>query len=164
MKTPGSTYRIQFHKDFRFGQALELLPFLERMGITDVYASPIMRARKGSQHGYDVTDPARVNPESGNEEEFERFAAELKQRNMAIVEEEVDADRTIRIRIHFRPKQELIRCCRGLVRRGHSSRATALYLTRGNRLEIPWPTHHRTGSAAAHSPRSLPPDCCACAA
>ena len=62
---PLTTYRIQFHRRFRFEHARALVPYLEALGVTDLYASPILKARKGSSHGYDVTDPTRLNPELG---------------------------------------------------------------------------------------------------
>ena len=65
MRIPSSTYRVQFNKDFRFEQARKLLPYLRQIGITDLYASPVFKARQGSMHGYDVVDPTCVNPEIG---------------------------------------------------------------------------------------------------
>ena len=85
MRTPTSTYRIQLNKDFRFEHARELLPYLERIGISHLYASPVFQARKGSMHGYDVTDPTRVNAELGTPEEFDALAADLKARGMQLL-------------------------------------------------------------------------------
>ena len=59
---PGSTYRFQFNAEFRFEDARQLLPYLHALGITHCYASPILRARSGSQHGYDITDHNTINP------------------------------------------------------------------------------------------------------
>jgi len=67
---PGSTYRLQFTPEFRFSHALAIIPYLKELGITHLYASPICRSRKGSTHGYDVCDPAMVNPELGSLDEF----------------------------------------------------------------------------------------------
>ena len=65
---PRATYRFQFNRDFPFARAEELVPYLDQLGISHVYASPITTARSGSPHGYDVVDPTRVNPELGGEE------------------------------------------------------------------------------------------------
>ena len=85
MTFPRATYRVQLHKDFRLDQAREMLPFLEKLGITDLYISPPFLARPGSTHGYDVCDPSRVNPEIGGEEEFEKLVAELHTRGMGLL-------------------------------------------------------------------------------
>ena len=75
MRIPGATYRLQFTPDFGFAQAEAVIDYLRDLGITDVYASPIFHARPGSQHGYDVVDPNRLNPELGTVEEFEALVA-----------------------------------------------------------------------------------------
>ncbi|MGB9904434.1 MAG: alpha-amylase family glycosyl hydrolase, partial [Desulfotomaculales bacterium] len=62
-----------------------LVPYLEALGITDLYASPLLAARPGSPHGYDITDPARLNPALGSEEEFTALAAELRRRGMGLL-------------------------------------------------------------------------------
>ena len=63
-----ATYRLQLHKDFGFDDAREIVPFLERLGVSHMYTSPVLRARPGSTHGYDVADPTEANPEMGGEE------------------------------------------------------------------------------------------------
>ncbi len=65
-----ATYRLQFTPQFRFREALAVLPYLRGLGISHVYASPITRARAGSTHGYDVCDPRAVNPELGTRAEL----------------------------------------------------------------------------------------------
>jgi len=85
LKAPLSTYRLQFNKDFRFADATRLLDYLCQLGITDLYASPILVSRKGSGHGYDVTDPSRIDPEIGSEEEFELLQSELVKRDMGLL-------------------------------------------------------------------------------
>src|SRR3954447_12523753 len=85
MRIPLATYRVQFNKDFRFTHATALVPQLERLGITHLYASPVFAARPGSQHGYDVTDPNRLNPELGNEEDFDQLVNALHEREMGLV-------------------------------------------------------------------------------
>ncbi len=71
MHTPTATYRLQFSPEFRFSEAKELLSYLSDLGISDIYASPIFQARKGSTHGYDIVDHNAVNSELGSMEEFE---------------------------------------------------------------------------------------------
>ena len=66
--TLGATLRLQFHRGFTFADAAALVPYFARLGISHLYASPIATARPGSQHGYDVIDATRVNPELGGEE------------------------------------------------------------------------------------------------
>ena len=77
MRIPGSTYRIQFNPSFGFQEAKEIVSYLAELGISDLYASPIFRARKGSTHGYDVVDPNQINPDLGTEYDFEELAKEL---------------------------------------------------------------------------------------
>ncbi|MEG8017349.1 alpha-amylase family glycosyl hydrolase [Sphingomonas sp. LR55] len=78
--TPRATYRFQFHKDFTFADAEALVPYLDDLGISHLYASPITTARSGSTHGYDVVDPTRINPELGGEEAFRNLVAALRAR------------------------------------------------------------------------------------
>jgi (1->4)-alpha-D-glucan 1-alpha-D-glucosylmutase len=84
-RIPSATYRLQFNKDFRFPDACKILDYLNSLGISDIYMSPILGSRKGSEHGYDVTDPTRINPELGSEEEFQTFQNELQKRGMGLV-------------------------------------------------------------------------------
>ena len=67
---PRATYRLQFHKDFGFADAAALAPYLARLGISHVYASPYLKARPGSTHGYDIVDHRQLNPELGGESAF----------------------------------------------------------------------------------------------
>ena len=67
--TPLSTYRLQFTPQFRFVDAQAIVPYLAELGIGYIYASPYLRARPGSTHGYDVVDPNRLNPEVGTPQE-----------------------------------------------------------------------------------------------
>lgn len=84
-RTPSSTYRVQFSPSFRFADAWELVPYLRELGITDLYASPRSKARRGSSHGYDVADAGRINSELGTEEEFEQLVQRLKQYQMEML-------------------------------------------------------------------------------
>ena len=85
MRIPTATYRIQFNLNFRFADAEALVPYLHDLGISDLYASPRFKARKGSSHGYDVADPLRINSELGTEEEFDRLANRLRQYGMGLL-------------------------------------------------------------------------------
>lgn len=82
---PAATYRLQFHRDFTFAQARELVPYLARLGISHIYASPFFRAAPGSTHGYDVCDHNELNPEVGTREEFEDLSAELKAHGLGLI-------------------------------------------------------------------------------
>ena len=62
-----ATYRLQFHKEFDFAAGARRAAYLRDLGVSHVYASPIMQAKPGSMHGYDVTDFAVINPELGGE-------------------------------------------------------------------------------------------------
>lgn len=82
---PTATYRVQLNRDFRFVDATRILDYLHTLGISDLYLSPILASRKGSGHGYDVTDPSRINPELGSEEEFLTLQTELQNRGMGLL-------------------------------------------------------------------------------
>ncbi|GAA0560779.1 malto-oligosyltrehalose synthase [Rhizomicrobium electricum] len=82
---PLATYRIQFHKSFTFSDALKQAGYLARLGISHLYASPILMARAGSMHGYDVVDHGRVNPELGGEDGFRALAAELRKNGIGVI-------------------------------------------------------------------------------
>jgi (1->4)-alpha-D-glucan 1-alpha-D-glucosylmutase len=82
---PLSTYRVQFHRGFRFADARRLVPYLHALGISHCYSSPILQSRPGSLHGYDITDHNQLNPEIGTEEELQEFVRELKSAGMGLV-------------------------------------------------------------------------------
>ena len=84
-RIPISTYRLQFNSNFRFEDARALVPYLHQLGITDVYASPLLQAKRGSPHGYDVTDPSHLNPELGTDQEFDALVTELHQQGMGLL-------------------------------------------------------------------------------
>ncbi len=73
--TPRATYRLQFHKGFGFDRAASLAPYLGRLGISHVYASPYLKARPSSTHGYDIVDHDALNPELGDQAAFDRMNA-----------------------------------------------------------------------------------------
>jgi len=87
MHQPRATYRIQFNPDFTFQDAHGVLDYLQQLGASDLYASPIFKARLGSGHGYDVVDPTELNPELGTDEAFEAFNDELHKRGMGHIQD-----------------------------------------------------------------------------
>jgi (1->4)-alpha-D-glucan 1-alpha-D-glucosylmutase len=84
-RIPRATYRLQLHGDFTFADAAACVPYLARLGVSHAYCSPILRARPGSRHGYDIIDHAALNPEIGNRDDLERFLAELKRHDMGLL-------------------------------------------------------------------------------
>jgi (1->4)-alpha-D-glucan 1-alpha-D-glucosylmutase len=85
MRVPTSTYRVQLHRDFGFEQARKAVAYLHALGVMDLYSSPIYAARSGSQHGYDVVDHERVNPELGGEDGLRGLAKELAAHAMGML-------------------------------------------------------------------------------
>jgi (1->4)-alpha-D-glucan 1-alpha-D-glucosylmutase len=81
----GATMRLQFHSGFSFDDATAIVPYLADLGVTHLYASPIMTARAGSLHGYDVVDPTRINPELGGEAAFRNLVGALRQAGLGII-------------------------------------------------------------------------------
>jgi (1->4)-alpha-D-glucan 1-alpha-D-glucosylmutase len=81
-RVPRSTYRLQFHAGFTFRDAVVVVPYLKRLGISDVYASPYLQARPGSLHGYDISNHAALNPEIGTEEEHGRMMEAIREHGM----------------------------------------------------------------------------------
>jgi (1->4)-alpha-D-glucan 1-alpha-D-glucosylmutase len=84
-RVPAATYRLQFNRDFTFRDAQDLVPYLHELGISDCYASPILKARPGSLHGYDICDHGQINPDLGGEADFESFVAALQQHGMGLI-------------------------------------------------------------------------------
>ncbi|HUF36116.1 MAG TPA: malto-oligosyltrehalose synthase [Gemmatimonadales bacterium] len=80
-----ATYRLQLHAGFPLARARGLVPYLSRLGISHLHCSPLLRARTGSTHGYDVVDPTMLDPELGTEEELAALGAELAARGMGLV-------------------------------------------------------------------------------
>lgn len=82
---PESTYRLQFYKGFTFRDATAITPYLAALGITHAYASPYLKARRGSTHGYDVIDHCSLNPELGTREDYDAWMAALANHGMSHV-------------------------------------------------------------------------------
>ncbi|MCP1419292.1 (1-_4)-alpha-D-glucan 1-alpha-D-glucosylmutase [Pseudomonas laurylsulfativorans] len=80
-----ATLRLQFHQGFTLEDAVPLVPYFARLGISHVYASPLLRARAGSMHGYDVVDPTRVNPELGGEAALRDLVSALHGHDMGLI-------------------------------------------------------------------------------
>jgi (1->4)-alpha-D-glucan 1-alpha-D-glucosylmutase len=73
MIIPSCTYRIQFNPRFTFNHLAEIVDYLEELGVTAIYASPILQPARGSEHGYDGIDTTRLNPELGTIENLEEL-------------------------------------------------------------------------------------------
>jgi len=82
---PSSTYRLQMNRAFTFRQATSLVEYLYALGVGDCYLSPFLMAAEGSMHGYDITNPGRINPEIGTAEELRAFRAQLEQHGMGVL-------------------------------------------------------------------------------
>ena len=82
---PTATYRLQLSRDFPLAAARELVDYLDRLGVTYLYSSPLLRARSGSTHGYDVVDPTQLAPELGSEADLAALANDLRARRMGVV-------------------------------------------------------------------------------
>ena len=80
-----ATYRLQFHRDFDFSAGARRAAYFRELGISHIYASPIMKAQRGSMHGYDVTDFAVINPELGGEAGFRELAAALAAEGLGLI-------------------------------------------------------------------------------
>jgi (1->4)-alpha-D-glucan 1-alpha-D-glucosylmutase len=84
-KPLAATARLQFHQDFPISRATALVPYFAQLGISHLYASPLLRARAGSTHGYDVVDPNTINPELGGEPALRELVAALRQHDMGLI-------------------------------------------------------------------------------
>jgi (1->4)-alpha-D-glucan 1-alpha-D-glucosylmutase len=82
---PLATYRLQLTADFNFGRAAGVVPYLKALGITHLYASPFMKARQGSTHGYDVIDHTKLNPELGGETGFAKLSDALRAHDLGLI-------------------------------------------------------------------------------
>ncbi|HWH50431.1 MAG TPA: malto-oligosyltrehalose synthase [Gemmatimonadaceae bacterium] len=80
-----ATYRLQLHAGFTFAHVAARVDYFARLGVTHLYLSPIVMSRRGSRHGYDVVDPARIDPALGTEDDLRRLARELSARDMGLI-------------------------------------------------------------------------------
>src|SRR5688500_6847089 len=83
MQIPSSTYRVQLNKDFTLKKLGEVIDYLEMLGITTIYAAPVLKSKPGSMHGYDVIDPLQIDPEIGTQEDLQELSATLKSKNIS---------------------------------------------------------------------------------
>ena len=87
MHVPLATYRLQFSPGFTFKQASQIVQYLSQLGISDIYASPVLKPKTGSAHGYDVVDPTRINPDLGTMEEFSELIADVHSHKMSWIQD-----------------------------------------------------------------------------
>lgn len=87
MLIPSSTYRIQFNPRFTFRHLSGICDYLHQLGITSIYASPILQPTRGSEHGYDGINVSTLNPELGSMEDMEALAATLKEKNIGWIQD-----------------------------------------------------------------------------
>src|SRR6185503_8834945 len=123
------TYRLQLTREFTFAEARALVPYLDALGVSHLYLSPVLAAAPGTAHGYDVIDHARVNPELGNEEELRALARDLHARGMGIILDVVPN--------HMAARAEN-RYWDDVLERGQSSRFAAWF-------DIEWDAPHAKG-------------------
>ena len=77
-----ATYRLQLHADFALDNVRDIVPYLAALGVSHAYTSPVLAARAGSQHGYDVVDPTHLNPELGGESALLALVSALREHGM----------------------------------------------------------------------------------
>ncbi len=80
-----ATARLQFHRGFSLDRATELVPYLHALGISHIYASPLLKSRSGSTHGYDIVDHRAIDPELGGEAALRRLVAALRRHEMGLI-------------------------------------------------------------------------------
>lgn len=83
--TPTSTYRLQLGPELTFAQVEALTPYVAALGVEALYLSPMLRARPGSTHGYDIVDHGTLNPELGTEDDLRRLSALAAQHGMKLL-------------------------------------------------------------------------------
>jgi (1->4)-alpha-D-glucan 1-alpha-D-glucosylmutase len=84
-RVPRATYRVQLNSSFTFADAKAIVPYLAELGISDLYTSSILKARKGSTHGYDIVDPTMLNPELGSEDDFTALHDDLQHHEIGLL-------------------------------------------------------------------------------
>ncbi len=80
-----ATYRLQLGPHLDFDGARARVPYLARLGVSHLYLSPVLHARAGSTHGYDVVDPAHANPALGGDAGFDRLATAARRAGLGVV-------------------------------------------------------------------------------
>ena len=84
-RLPTATYRVQLRKDCAFAAVEQLLDYFSQLGISDLYLSPLFRAREQSSHGYDVVNHAEIAHDFGGRSGFDALARAARQRGMGIL-------------------------------------------------------------------------------
>ena len=79
------TYRLQLHAEFPLARAIDILPYLKRLGVSHLYLSPVLQATPGSRHGYDVTDASSISADIGGEEGWSAFVHATNQHGLGIL-------------------------------------------------------------------------------
>ncbi len=82
---PRATARLQLHQGFTLDDAAAVVPYLAELGISHIYSSPLLTARPGSTHGYDIVDHRAINPELGGEAALRRLVAVLRAHRMGLI-------------------------------------------------------------------------------
>src|SRR6476620_2150746 len=85
MRTPVSTYRLQIRPGFTLQDAADTVPYLKSLGVDWIYLSPILTAEQGSDHGYDVTDPAAIDPDRGGPEGLLALSRAAREHGMGVL-------------------------------------------------------------------------------
>src|SRR5687767_1884540 len=80
-----STYRLQLGPGLGLGEARRLVPYLRDLGVSHLYLSPVLQARSGSTHGYDVADPTRISEELGGEDELRALCGAVAEAGLGVV-------------------------------------------------------------------------------
>lgn len=89
MFNPVSTYRVQFHKGFTFADFEKIIPYLAKLGVSTVYASPVFESAPGSMHGYDTVNPLKINPEIGSLQQLREISHQLKKNGIGWLQDMV---------------------------------------------------------------------------
>jgi (1->4)-alpha-D-glucan 1-alpha-D-glucosylmutase len=85
MRIPTATYRVQFNRAFKFSDAKAIVPYLHDLGISDCYASPLLKTPADSDNGYDVCDHSQLNPVLGSEDDFDAFTSILSKHGLGLI-------------------------------------------------------------------------------
>ncbi len=135
MTLPTATYRLQFRGGMDFDRATALVPYLDTLGISHLYASPLFTATPGSSHGYDITDPTEIDPALGGRAGLERLSAALTAHGMGLILDIVPNH------MAFAPETPWLR---DVLRHGAGSRFARHFDLdiEAERLRLPWLADH----------------------
>lgn len=82
---PRATYRLQLNACFNFAAVEAIAAYLAQLGVSHVYASPFLKARPGSSHGYDIVDHSALNPDLGTKEDFDLMTRALRANGLGLI-------------------------------------------------------------------------------